>query len=733
MSANQCPANEPIRFSPGDVRAYYSARLPDLRQSSASEWRGPCPIHQGKRDSFSVNSETGIWHCHSTCERGGDILDLEQALTSSDFPTAKQAVFDLIGRVKPVTRTNKKVVATYDYRDEESKLLFQAVRYEPKGFSQRRPDGEGGWIYKLADTRLVPYHLPELLAAPMDQPIFIVEGERDCHTLEAMGFVATCNPMGAGKWRAEYNQHFHSRRVVICPDNDAPGRKHGQQVYDHLRRVTQGIRFCLIPAPHKDVTDWHAATNGTIDDLYGFAADALPSEPASEPAPAATPATPPSDDPLALEFAPQQGEHTKLSPNDLAVRIMRENHFLRTREGYLYSYNSRHWEPVQTAHLTALAMKHDSLRHTTAKRRNEVANFIATAVHQPHTTWRKLELYEVPAYNGIVDIRTGALRPHRREDFLETTAAHAYDPTAFCGRWRKALGQYFGDDPDMDAKHDALQEFFGYCLMPHARYKKALLLLGDSNTGKSAVTFVIRELVGSHNVCGLSVDDMDDPRKRAPIMGKMVNLLTELTNDAVIADGGFKTLVSTEEGVQIDEKYLPSITYTPVAKHVIAANSLPRINDKSRGTFNRLLLIKFNRVLPQSEQESDIWDQLRNELPGILVWAIEGAKRLYENNGKFTKIQESEAGIEDYRLSENPINEFIEEKCERDEEGAIPTTEFWTKYCSWLDRKIDRRSMAAMIDSAGLKRKHATNPNTGKPVRSVLGLRWRDEIGRTFV
>src|SRR5262245_14675760 len=95
-----------ITFTPGEVSRYYTARMPDLKQKRAAEWRGACKIHRGKNDSFSVESATGRWFCHSTCGRGGDIIDLEMALTGVDFKAAKSEVFRLVGRIEPDRRYN---------------------------------------------------------------------------------------------------------------------------------------------------------------------------------------------------------------------------------------------------------------------------------------------------------------------------------------------------------------------------------------------------------------------------------------------------------------------------------------------------------------------------------------------------------------------------------------------------------------------------------------------------
>ena len=108
------------------------------------------------------------------------------------------------------------IVAEYSYRDETGKLLYQALRYVPKSFKQRQPDGAGGWLWNVAGVRNVPFRLPELLASAADDlTVFIVEGERDAERLAALGLIATSNVGGAGKWRPEYNAYLIDRKVAI--------------------------------------------------------------------------------------------------------------------------------------------------------------------------------------------------------------------------------------------------------------------------------------------------------------------------------------------------------------------------------------------------------------------------------------------------------------------------------------------------------------------------------------
>ena len=153
----------------------------------------------------------------------------------------------------------KTVAARYPYRDERDTLLFEVVRFEPKSFAQRRPDGRGGWVWGLDGAQRVPYRLPELLSTV--GVVYVTEGEKDAERLADLGLTATCNPCGAGNWRSEFGRHFVGRNVVILPDNDGPGLAHADSVARSLYPAAKSVRIVwLSGVPEKgDVTDWLAA------------------------------------------------------------------------------------------------------------------------------------------------------------------------------------------------------------------------------------------------------------------------------------------------------------------------------------------------------------------------------------------------------------------------------------------------------------------------------------------
>ena len=270
-----------LRFSATEVKAYYAKRAPSLRVVGA-ELRGPCPVHKGKRDSFAVDPTTGHAFCHSQCSRGWDMVALEQELTGAAFAEGRDAIFQIIGR--PATSRARpkqpRIAQKYDYTDENGRLLYQVVRMEPKAFWQQRPDGNGGWIRNLKGVRLVLYRLPELLLRA-SETVFICEGEKDVHAVESLGLLATCNPMGAGKWRDEYAETLRGRRTVVLADNDPPtdergnphykGQKHAAAIAASLLRHGCEVRI-IEPPRGKDAYDW-VADGGTAEEILTVAGE----------------------------------------------------------------------------------------------------------------------------------------------------------------------------------------------------------------------------------------------------------------------------------------------------------------------------------------------------------------------------------------------------------------------------------------------------------------------------
>ncbi len=221
--------------------------LPQLKGAKrcGKEWTARCPAHSDSKPSLSVREAGGrvLLHCHAGCSTEDIVRALGMKMS------------DLFNESSGQPRE----VVSYPYKDESGQLLFEVVRYEPKGFKQRRPDGQGGWIWRLNGTCRVLYNLPAVLCADL---VLICEGEKDCNRAGELGFVATCNPGGAGKWRDEHSECLRGKCVVIVPDRDEPGRKHAQNVFRSLVGIAASVEIVELPSG-KDLSEWADAAGAS--------------------------------------------------------------------------------------------------------------------------------------------------------------------------------------------------------------------------------------------------------------------------------------------------------------------------------------------------------------------------------------------------------------------------------------------------------------------------------------
>jgi hypothetical protein len=242
-----------------------------------------CPAHEDHNASAKLDYDPMNHKCLVTCYAGCAFADVAAGarLEAKDFfdedPSLPLRSTALVTRPPSTPAVRPRVVERYDYVDADGRLVFQVERMEPKGFRQRRPDGEGGWIYKMGDTQRVLYRLPAVLdAAFLGERILIVEGEKDVHTLEGRGFVATTSPAGAGKWKPEYSEALRGARVAIIADDDppidrgpqqgkSPGHEHARAVAAAIADIAAEVKI-LRCTKGKDITD-HLDAGGKLSEL----------------------------------------------------------------------------------------------------------------------------------------------------------------------------------------------------------------------------------------------------------------------------------------------------------------------------------------------------------------------------------------------------------------------------------------------------------------------------------
>ena len=491
----------PKPLTSAEISSYYRARVPALKQDGA-EWRGPCPIHNGSRDSFSVVPDTGQWFCHSECATGGNVFTLEEKLGG----TAGE-VYAVIGR-----NAARQIVATYGYTDESGRVLFECVRFQPKDFRQRRPDGHGGFLWNVKGVRLVPYRLPQVLAA---DSVYVVEGEKDVHTLEGLGVTATTSPMGASssltktKWRAEYNRYFAGKHVVILPDQDEPGQMHAGTVARNLLPVAASVKVVNIPAG-KDISDWVAA-GATAQDLAALVEDAVPYVELTANGANLVPALRAGwNDFKALIERPSDGANGEVFSkvhSGLARWVPEFDKWI------VWSEEEGRWAVDDSLTIHQLAVSHirnmrqaaldlhnpDLMKHavwTESKGHTDSMISYARSFMVTHPDKLDSNLYLLNAKNGTVNLKTGELQPHQKLDFITKLVPIEYNPEARSEEFEKFLLTIMCGDQEMV---NFLQVFTGYSLCGWTGERKLVCCHGQTGcNGKSTFRDVLQMIGGEY-------------------------------------------------------------------------------------------------------------------------------------------------------------------------------------------------------------------------------------------
>ena len=243
--------------------------LEKFKQTSPSQFEACCPAHDDRNPSLSIGiGEDGVivLTCHGPCDTTAVVAALGCELADL-FPP------------KPEQVRARRIAATYDYRDETGVLLYQAVRYHPKDFKQRRPDGHGDWIWKLGNTRRIPYRLPELLADTSGE-LWLFEGEKDADRAAALGLCATTAAQGAasfGRTAEAMRAVARDKHVHIVQDEDDGGDIYAAAALAALRPVAASVTVHHLPrlthtADHgEDFSDWLERYGGSVEELRTLA------------------------------------------------------------------------------------------------------------------------------------------------------------------------------------------------------------------------------------------------------------------------------------------------------------------------------------------------------------------------------------------------------------------------------------------------------------------------------
>lgn len=635
-----------------------------------------CVAHDETNPSASWNRRKDVWGCLK-CGASGTSKDLAQRL----------------GIVVHETRSPKppQVTAEYDYRDAAGKLLYQKVRYVPKRFSLRRPDGAGGWVNNMEGTRRVLYRLPELLGN--DNVVWFVEGEKDADNLAQRGLTATTSPDGAQKggkqkWQPHYGEWLKGRDVVLLPDNDEAGRDYAAYIAKALQGVARTVKVLSLEGldAKGDVTDW-LNDGGSVDELVEMAAKAPEWAPPSEA--------------RGLSAFPL----TDAGNGELFAHLYGDRVRYDWQRGRWLVWGQHRWQPDPNGELYRLAKLAARERWRAAadedsERREAIAKWaiasesesklnaaIARARSEPPIAdegvgWDAHPML-LACTNGVVNLVTGELQKGRPADRITMGTNLPYEPAAACPRFLQFMEEIL---PDPEVR-EFMRLVIGYCLTGQTREQVWFMAYGTGANGKSTLFDVLRWIMGDlAAVMSFSTIERgkDQPiaSDMAALAGKRLWLTSETQEHSALNVGRIKTLTG-EEGITARELYQRQFTFDPIGKLMLGVNHKPVVNDDSHGFWRRLRTLPFLVTFGPDRQDKNLRETLKGEVVGILAWAVKAAGD-WNRVGLPVPPAVALATVE-YREESDEFGHFITDRCVERPDAWVQATDLYGSYKTWCE------------------------------------------------
>lgn len=364
----------------------------------------------------------------------------------------------------------------------------------------------------------------------------------------------------------------------------------------------------------------------------------------------------------------------KFLPGVLAEHMADAEHVFYAAETY---YVYRNGVYVEMPELEAQKMIRDKMISSEAR-----MSQITDAEHQ----WRILvqkDLRELNANpfminlkNGLYNVQEDILVEHTPDYFSTVQLNASYNANADCPRFKQYLKEVLDSD-----QIPLIQEMLGYFLVPVTRAQKCFVIVGEGGAGKSQLLLVLNQvLLGSENVSNVSWQALNERFKTAELFGKLANIFADLPTKNIDDNGIFKALVG-EDYLTVEKKNKNPFSFQSKARLLFSCNTIPRnLGDKSEGFYRRLILIRFDHAVPENIKDPNLLEKLRAEADGIFIFALEGLKRLINNNYKFSETERNKRELEQYREESDNVLSFVGECCELGADYDYGSTELYNAY-----------------------------------------------------
>jgi putative DNA primase/helicase len=414
--------------------------------------------------------------------------------------------------------------------------------------------------------------------------------------------------------------------------------------------------------------------------------------------------------------------------------------------GRWYRWDGRRWredsdgEVMRRAKATARAMQEEALTIKNQTERQQALRFaLASESHARLKAMTELAKSErgIPVtpdeldadrwllnvQNGTLNLQSGILREHQRENLITKLAPVTYDPSAACPTWDAFLSRIMDGDA---ALIGFLQRITGYALTGDTSENAMFLLYGTGRNGKSTYLETVRALLG-------------DYAKRTPAETLLATRREGAREDLARLKGArFVSASETEGGRRLAESLVKDMTggdtlaarflysgtfeFKPEFKLFLATNHKPTVQGTDTGIWSRIKMIPFTVRIPDAAMDKHLGQKLLAELPGILAWAVRG--RLAWQRDGLGVPEAVRAATESYRAEMDVLGQFLATCCTEASGAFVPVGDLYAAYQRWCEANGERypfsqRGLGLRLKERGLEQGKGTG---GVRVWKGLGL-----------
>ena len=302
--------------------------------------------------------------------------------------------------------------------------------------------------------------------------------------------------------------------------------------------------------------------------------------------------------------------------------------------------------------------------------------------------------------------------------FLTNTLPYEYHPGHTCPKWEWFVGDIFEQDQECV---NLLQEWFGYNLIASNHLQSMMFFFGVPGSGKSTTASILEALLGSARCCGANTNNFKNQFGPGVLLNKYAGIMSETRDTAKRdIDKLLQTWRAITDGdlLNIDRKYKAAVDARLFCRLTYVANDAIPLDDASQAMASRMNLLYFGKNYRKHNPDRELLNKLKQELPGIALWSIEGLKRLLAND-KFTVPEASKAHLAQIAQLTNPIGMMLTECCERHVGAAymtqtVPCGRLYDLWKAWCDVSRIKTNLTSV--GFGMRLAHMDRPMTRKQI-----------------